>query len=323
LNVVVIGAGSVGLALAATLGQVGACVRVLTRSRDAAAAMRREGILRTGLFGDARLDASQLRVETDVDSLRGSAPDFILVCTKTTESRSVARALSSIWRDLASEPRVVLFQNGWGNSEVFAEHLPAPDVFCTSILVGFQRENLRSAAVTVHAKAIQVGSLFGASETAVAELAAAITRGGIPCEATPHVGRELWAKMLYNCALNPLGALLRVSYGALADSAHTRAVMDQVVGEVFAVMEACGHSTFWKTAADYLDSFYGEILPPTRAHESSMLQDLRAGRRTEIDALSGAIVRLGREHGISTPANDALATLIRAQDGSADRAGVS
>jgi 2-dehydropantoate 2-reductase len=53
------------------------------------------------------------------------------------------------------------------------------------------------------------------------------------------------------------------------------------------------------------------MLPPTREHESSMLQSLRAGRRTEMEALNGALARLGREHGLATPCNDLVAGLVR------------
>ena len=98
---------------------------------------------------------------------------------------------------------------------------------------------------------------------------------------------------------------------ALGESSHTRQVIAELASEIFAVMHRAGHVTRWPDPESFLKSLYGELLPPTRAHESSTLQDLRAGRRTEIDALNGAIVRLGRQFGIETPVNQTLCALIR------------
>ena len=74
----------------------------------------------------------------------------------------------------------------------------------------------------------------------------------------------------------------------------------------------------WSSAEDYLEVFYRDLIPPTRNHESSMLQDLRAGRPTEIEALCGAVERLAGELGVETPVVSALAILVRAAQGTPD-----
>ena len=76
-------------------------------------------------------------------------------------------------------------------------------------------------------------------------------------------------------------------------------------------MEAAGYESHWPDAETYLDDFYGRLLPPTAQHESSTLQDLRAGKRTEIDALTGAVVRLGEAHGVPVPVNRTLLAQVR------------
>ena len=87
--------------------------------------------------------------------------------------------------------------------------------------------------------------------------------------------------------------------------------MDRVVGEIFDVLAHSGHRVPWPSATAYLDTFYRELIPPTAAHESSMLQDLRAGRQTEIEALCGAVERLAAQHDVETPLVSALARLVR------------
>jgi 2-dehydropantoate 2-reductase len=76
-------------------------------------------------------------------------------------------------------------------------------------------------------------------------------------------------------------------------------------------MQAAGHETHWPSAAAWLADFYARLLPPTAAHESSMLQDLRAGRRTEIDAITGAVVALAARHGVEAPVSRAVLSLVR------------
>jgi 2-dehydropantoate 2-reductase len=88
--------------------------------------------------------------------------------------------------------------------------------------------------------------------------------------------------------------------------------MGEIAEEIFRVMQAAGYRTRYPDAASFLAALYGELLPPTAEHESSTLQDLRAGRRTEIEALNGAVVRLADAHGIPVPANRALVEMIRA-----------
>lgn len=117
--------------------------------------------------------------------------------------------------------------------------------------------------------------------------------------------------MLFNCALNPLGAIFNVPYGALAEQEDSRRIMDKVIHEVFRVMEAAGYSTHWASAAEYLEAFYGTIVPLAAKHCSSTLQDIQAGKKTEIDALSGAVIRLGKTQGIAVPCNEMLYNVIR------------
>jgi len=312
LESAVIGVGAVGLALASALLAAGERVRLVARGKAARRHLEAHGIERTGLFGDVRIGRERIVADDAVDSLRGARLDFLLVCTKSTAAHEVAAELAGIWPSLLGRPRVVLFQNGWGNAERLAERLPAKRIFSARVITGFRRRAPHAVEVTVHADPIRIGSLFGVDLDGLAPLCEAIARGGLPCEPSPTIARELWAKMLYNCALNPLGALLDVPYGVLAETTYTRELMDAVVREVFDVMRAAGYTTHWSSASAYLEVFYRELLPATKTHESSMLQDLRAGRATEVDSLCGAVVELAAKHRIPTPVNAALCALVHA-----------
>ena len=312
MRVAIIGAGAVGLGLGSCLLRSDAGVHFLVRNPEAAGQLLRHGLERTGLFGDARATPGSFEVGSSMERLAGWGPDTILVCTKATSSDQVAAALARVWQKFEEPPILVLCQNGWGNAECFAARLPREQVFNARVITGFRRSESWKVEITVHAEPIRIGSLYGRDPETIAALCKAIAAGGLPCEPSTAIERDLLAKLLYNCALNPLAALRGVPYGAVGDTQTGRALCEAVVGEIFAVLQEAGLATHWSSPDAYLEFFYRELLPPTRQHESSMLQDLRMGRCTEIDALCGAVVELGASAGVVTPVNAALATLIRA-----------
>ncbi len=314
LQIAIVGAGAVGLGLGSGLARVAAGVHFVTRTGQAAEALRARGIQRRGLFGDVDVAGDRISAAASLASAAERPLDFLLVCTKSTASPALAVELSRLWKRWSRPPRVVLCQNGWGNAEHFTAQLPSQSIYNARIITGFRRNGATEVEITVHADAVRIGSLFGAATDGVAPLCRAIALGGVPCEVSPEIERDLWAKMLYNCALNPLGALLGVPYGELGERAESRAIMREVVREIFQVLEASGHCTHWPDAESYLEVFYRDLLPPTSAHESSMLLDLRSGNRSEIDVLSGAVAGLARRHAVDAPVNAALAALIRAID---------
>ena len=310
---VIVGAGAVGLGVGSALLTAGEPVTFVARG-ETARALRESGCERTGLFGARHCAPVRYEVISELAALRAPARS-VLVATKAFATRDVASALAGHPALAAGDVPIVSFQNGLGNAEALAERLEPSRVFSATILIGFRRTAPQRVDVTVCAKPIQVGSLFGADLAPIAGLVSAIAAGGIPAETNVDIARELWEKALYNCALNPLGALLAVPYGELARQPETREIMRSVIEEIFTVVHASGERLHWPDAERYLAHFYQVLLPPTRDHESSMLQDVRAGRRTEIDSLCGEIARRGRSLGVPTPTNAALHQLVRALEG--------
>lgn len=310
----IVGAGAVGLALGSCLHAAGRRIHFVCRPGPGPHPLEVHGLQRTGIFGPVRVSPDALGISRSLSDLPALAVDFVLVCTKSSVNRRLAGELAGIWQDFAAPPQLVVCQNGWGNAEAFAEALDPERVASASILTGFRREGEHAVEVTVHAQAIQIGSLYSSALEPLEPLCAAIRAGGIPCETSASIEADLGAKLLYNCLLNPLGALVGVPYGRLGEAAPTRAIMEAVAREVFEVLHAGGFRTHWPDADRYLEVFYGDLLPPTADHESSMLQDLQAGRGTEIDSLCGAVVDLGRKFRVATPVNGALLELIRAAE---------
>lgn len=303
-RVVVAGAGAVGSVVGGLLAAAGHDVLLVGRDPHMAE-VARSGLQVTGLFGERR---STPRTATALDAADGPA-DLVLVAVKSHATAGVAAALARF----RHAPRLaVSLQNGLGNVEALASALGADRVLGARVIFGAVVTRPGVAHVTVNARPVAIGPLRedDALEAHARDTARLLIAAGIPAEAVGAVEPLLWEKALYNCGLNPLGALHGLTYGEVVASPELRPLLDAAIGEGFAVARASRIALPWKDEAAFRDYFYSTLVPPTAAHRSSMRQDLEAGRRTEIDAIGGAIVRAGERTGIPTPINARLVDAI-------------
>jgi 2-dehydropantoate 2-reductase len=310
MRICVYGAGAVGLGLASCLIKAGADVDIIARLTTVDA-LKNSGLFRTGIFGDFHAAPDQFASYCSLADDAQTGYDFVMVCTKSFDSAAAAKDLAAHNRLLDSDVKIVHFQNGWGNAEKFLDFFKPHQIYSARVITGFTRPKPNEVRITVHADAIHIGSLFSCDPSEVKTLCELITGGGIECEPTQSIDKDLWAKMLYNCLLNPIGAILGVSYGTLAQVDCTKKLMNTLAAEVFDVMTAAGYSTHWPGVDDFLRAFYGRLVPDTAEHKSSMLQDLTAGKKTEIDALNGAVLALADKHRLAAPYNKAVYELVK------------
>lgn len=205
--VLIYGAGAVGLGLASCLLNSGAQVDIVARE-DTVLLLRECGLVRTGIFGDYRAEPGTFGSCTSPKDLGGKVYDYILVCTKSFDSAQAAKDLCEHASLFGEKTRIVLFQNGWGNAELFLSFFDKSEIYRARVITGFHRHRKNEVTVTVHADAIHIGSLFGCDLQCIEPLCESIAKGQIPCETTSEIGRDLWAKMLYNCA-EPAGCYSR------------------------------------------------------------------------------------------------------------------
>ena len=310
MKILIYGGGSVGLGLAGCLIKAGGELDIIAREQTVSA-LRINGLAWRGIFGEYHAPPDTFEAFTLLKDVPAKTCDYILVCVKSFDSHYAAKDLAENKTLFGEETKIVLFQNGWGNAEIFASFFPQERMYSARVITGFRRPKKNEVEITVHADAVHIGSLFGLDLSPVEKLCELIDRGGIPCEKTDDIAGDLWAKMLYNCALNPLGAILDVPYGGLAANEFTRAIMNNIVEEVFEVMQKAGYKTHWQSAADYLTVFYQRLVPHTAKHKSSTLQDILAQKKTEIEALNGAVTKLAEQYGISVPYNTVVYNMVR------------
>ncbi|MCI5161698.1 MAG: 2-dehydropantoate 2-reductase, partial [Candidatus Electrothrix sp. AX5] len=222
------GGGAVGLGLAACLLKVGEQVDILARA-DTRRSLQEKGLSQIGIFGEYHADPQNFGCFSRSNELSGASYDSILVCTKSFDSPAVAQDIAAHPSLLHEQSVIILVQNGWGNADIFVEHFQEERIFNARVITGFCRPQSNQVEITAHVQPIHIGSLFGAGLAPIEKLCETINQGGIPCEVAPDITRDLWAKMLFNCALNPLGAIFNVPYGALAEQENSRRTMDEVI----------------------------------------------------------------------------------------------
>jgi 2-dehydropantoate 2-reductase len=310
MRALVYGGGAVGLGLASCLLKSEVQVDIIAR-KGTILSLREHGLKRNGIFGQFNAKPEMFGCFLSVDEIHERIYDYVLVCTKSFDWPAAAKDLHEHRSIFADETKIVLFQNGWGNAEAFLTYFAQSVIYNARVITGFQRHKPDEVTITVHADAIHIGSLFGGDLSAVEELSAAINDGDIPCLTVSDIGKDIWAKMLYNCALNPLGAILDVPYGALAEQESTRSIMNAITEEVFEVMIKAGYQTHWQSAKDFLEVFYSRLVPDTAGHKSSTLQDIAAKKPTEIDALNGAVIKLADEFSVAVPYNKVVYYIVK------------
>ena len=308
MNILIIGAGGVGIGLAASLKSQGANVSIYARSKTAKA-IRENGIERTGLFEHYKF--SEIQVYEEYSEIPKSEFDYIFISSKTTANDDIASNLNEHRNILKSDGKIIIFQNGFGNDEHYLKYFPKNKVFSARVITGFRRPERHISEVTVYTEPILLGSLQGEDPKDLQEIADMITESGIRCELTGEVDKYLWAKMLYNCALNPLGAILDVNYGKLTENPYSRELMDSMIDEIFEVIKASGYSTLWSTSEEYKNLFYSKLVPDTYEHYSSTHQDIKRKIKTEIDSLNGKVIELGEANDVDVGTNKIVYNLIK------------
>jgi 2-dehydropantoate 2-reductase len=313
-TILITGLGALGTVFATLLKEAGHTVHALTREKYLPALTDNRTRV-TGIWGDheARLDG----IHGSIKPIRNSSFDLIIL---TVKSYDTAAAVKQVRPLVGKDTLVVVAQNGYGNYETVAAAVGKEHALLARVIFGVKLPAPGRAEVTVIADDVRLGQPDSAvNPDRVKAIAAEINAAGIPTSYAGNVAAILWDKILYNAALNPLGAVLECTYGQLAEIAGTRQVMDRIIDEIFIVAQAHGMPLNWKTADEYKTHFYTRLVPPTAKHFPSMYYDMQAGKRLEIDALNGAIVRLARELNIKVPVNETITLLIKAKEKLASR----
>lgn len=311
MNVLVIGSGSVGIGIGCSLLSQDVNISFLAR-KNTASKMKKDGIKRIGLFTNYSFKPDEFNVYEDYSEIPKNTFDYVIVASKTTANKDISKKLDENRDILKKDFTILIIQNGFGNDEEYLKYFKTTEVYCARIITGFTRPERNVSEVTVYTEPILLGSLHGENIDHLQTIADKITASGIKCELTDELDKYLWAKMLYNCTLNALGAILDVTYGQLTENEYSLEIMNNTIDEIFNVINASPYSTLWNSADEYRDIFYTKLVPNTYNHYSSTHQDIKRKIKTEIDTLNGKVIELGEKYNVDVSTNKLIYNLIKA-----------
>ncbi len=299
--VVVLGAGAVGSLFGARLAARSTEVLLVGRSEQVRA-ITAEGLVIEGLEPGTYAVPAASRLPT------GLAARAVLVTVKSFDLAGACRELA---RALAPTPTVLL-GNGLGIERTALEALRAGGW-------GSPEASLVRAVHTVPATWLAPGRIRatgtgevvlpearGPAREAIRQVAELLATGPWTLRRTPDLEAEVWRKAAVNAAINPVTALHRVPNGALADGPLRDEALE-LLAEAVQVARASGRALELSTARSDLE----RVVRATAENRSSMLQDLERGRPTEIDAISGELLRQGEAAGLALPATRRTVEAVR------------
>jgi 2-dehydropantoate 2-reductase len=290
------GAGAMGSVFGGSLARAGHDVVLIDVWEEAVQEITRSGLTLESPDGSRQ----HIRVKA-ASSPNGLEPvDLVLVFVKCYQTEAAVRAAIPL---LAPSTIVLTLQNGWGNGETIARLVGQERV-----LVGV---TYHSATVLGPGHVRHTGrgpTYLGGLDARVGDRAHALTEAGLPTTATAEVVREIWAKLALNACTLPTAALLGFRAGQLLRHEGTRRLMRALLEEVVLAARAAG------IELDSQEQWEAMCTLLSRAADAkpSMLQDVERRRRTEIEVINGAVVRLGEAHGIPTPCNRTMVWLVSA-----------
>ena len=237
------------------------------------------------------------------DTVR-AVPELLVLFTKAPHTET---ALTSVRHLIGPKTWALTLQNGLGNGERLSRHI-APE----RILIGMTNwpADLRGPGqVASHGSGeVRFWSYNGEPGEMIDRIACVLSEAGFKCTADPAVMSAIWEKVAFNAVMNAVAAITGYSVGEMADRWELRELATDIIAEIVSVARAAGITLQSARISQALEFAYAHH----RTHLPSMLQDLRAGRATEIDSINGAVVREAERLGLAAPVNATLTRLVRA-----------
>lgn len=298
----VVGPGAMGLLHAAYLARSGFSITLLDYRRSRARRLSKEGFLLLRAETAETIADSRIFLPCRLARDLKRPFDIFLFVVK---AYATAQAAADVSHLIAPHTIVISLQNGLGNVEALQKYQKAEFILAAVTTSGatLMREGF---VVERGLGTISVGSV-GKNLKLAQQMAALFAQAGLPAEAQADIWPVIWRKLAINCAINPLTALLNVPNGQLLMSPAGE-LMQDLAYETGLVAQALGVAL----NPEELPAATVEVCRLTADNISSMLQDIRNGRRTEIEQINGGVVERAQQLGLSAPLNRTMTILIKA-----------
>jgi len=301
MKVLILGAGAMGCLYGAAFHRAGCEVMLVDVNQAHVDAINAHGLELELRSGTERLPMPALSPAEVAEPV-----DLVVVFTKTFHTDA---AIAGIAAAIGPETWLLSLQNGLGNDRRLAAHAAKERIMVGSS--SLPSDLVGPGKVRSHGEGgSKLYPAFGGDPAFAREICNLLTEGGLPAALEPDIHGAIWSKAIFNATMNPLCALTRRTPGFLGAHEESRALIRALVEEGVAVANASGiaisaqpiHDLTHVSVTDHAD------------HEASMLQDVKAGRRTEVDAINGAIVEAARAAGVAAPLTETLWRLVKLEE---------
>ena len=299
MKISIVGAGAMGSLFGGLLAESGNEVTLIDVNDAHIDAVRTQGLRLATDGGDRQVTALKAVRPEDATGF----PDLLLVFTKTLHTGA---ALSGVRHLIGPGVHVLSLQNGLGNVEKIAEFVPLERV-----LIGvttWPADMVGPGHVHSHGQGVvRLMAADGVERRFVSQVAEVLTKAGLDCTSDGTVWAAIWEKVAFNAALNSICAVSGCTVDELGRLPDGSRLANEVVTEVLSVALRLGIDV----DATKCRANVASAIDHHRGHKPSMLQDVLAGRRTEVESINGAVVELAGPLNIKLPVTETLLSLVR------------
>ncbi len=298
MNIVVIGAGAMGSLFGGFLSKSGEHrVLLVDTWEEHVRVLNREGLA-------VRLESRTERIPV-VASLPADIEmkaDLVIVFTKSQNTNEALEASKVVFKN---DTLALTLQNGLGNAERLNEYLPMERIIvgtttypCDLVEPGvIQSEGQGESKIL---------SADGIRRDEADRVAALLSEAGLQCRVVEDIFTTIWEKVAFNCVMNPLCGVTRLPVGGIGDVEEGYGLALKILEEVISVANRKGIKADLQRVRSTVDMAFAEH----KSHQPSMLQDVLAGRQTEISAINGAVVKEAKKLGMDIPVTEVMADLM-------------
>ena len=287
MNIVVVGPGAIGSLWAYKLHQAGHNVALWGTQTSSQ--------WKLSLDDQPAIEFAYNQIQTLIDA------DLILITVKAWQ---VSKALEPVLQHISKEAILLFMHNGMGAIDEIEQQIAGYPTLIATTTHGALKTNASEVKHTGSGNT-QIGA-FNALGKQCAFVVDVLNHALPAVDWNPNIAHALWNKLAINCAINPLTAIHQCLNGELAEEKY-RSILDSIIEEVVAVMNAENIPVNQEQLIQTIDN----VISATATNKSSMHQDIFYHRQTEIDFITGYVVRKAQQHGIAVPANAKLYKQIK------------
>jgi len=303
MKIAIVGPGAMGCLFAGSLAEAGhKDIWLLDKREERARETAKDGLKIEGIGGSRSVSG----IKSTADPQKIGVADLVLIFVKSYDTAEASHSISPIMGDNTA---ILTLQNGLTNSETISQILGEDRVVAGTTSHGatmLGTGHIRHAGVGQ----TTIGELQGGKSVRTQRIADALSSAGFQTAISHNIYNSIWGKLIINAAINPLTAITKLKNGGLLEYNETRKLLGMIVEESASVAAARQISLPYDDATSAVEA----VCKATSDNVSSMLQDVLRHKRTEIDAINGAIVSEARKMEIEAPINETLTYLIKGME---------